>query len=114
MLDSSSSCDNTLSTPTGCAIGGSSVGRGCLSHFVEQDIDHLHNFPVVPKCRYCGAWRFPHESPTFCCGYGKIQLTYPVIPPRLRDLFTDVSCPSAISFRRKFGCIIVCFHSHHS
>ncbi|XP_075480104.1 uncharacterized protein LOC142520834 [Primulina tabacum] len=101
MLDSSSSCENTLSTTTGCAIGSSSIGRGCLSHFTEQDIDHLQNFPVVPKCRYCGAWRFPHESPTFCCGSGKIQLTSPIIPSRLRDLFTYISCPSAISFRRK-------------
>ncbi|XP_075482805.1 uncharacterized protein LOC142523050 [Primulina tabacum] len=101
MLDSSSSCENTLSTTTGCAIGSSSIGRGCLSHFTEQDIDHLQNFPVVPKCRYCGAWRFPHESPTFCCGSGKIQLTSPIIPSRLRDLFTDISCPSAILFRRK-------------
>lgn len=49
-------------------------------------------------CKHCNAKRFTHESTSFCCSTGQIQLHSTGVPTKLKDLFVSTSADS-IHFR---------------
>jgi hypothetical protein len=57
-----------------------------------------HMLKPVEDCKLCGAKRFDHEPPGFCCRNGKIKLANPDTPPELMRLWTSED-PDARHFR---------------
>ena len=55
--------------------------------------------PVVQDCVFCGAKRFYHEPPGFCCASGEIRLVETEMPAQLAKLYT-ANTPEAIEFHQ--------------
>lgn len=54
-----------------------------------------HRLPPIHDCRFCGAKRFLHETPKFCCCGGKVFL-YPIgICSRFEELYSGTGPESA-------------------
>lgn len=53
----------------------------------------------MPSCIHCGATRFEHEPPTFCCDNGKVKLAHSDVPEKLYELYTSQS-EESIDFRK--------------
>jgi hypothetical protein len=70
---------------------GKKYQHGLIAHLaVDGDLPLIlpHQLPARVACGFCGALRWPGETPSICCSGGKIQvppLTPP--PPFLRQLF---------------------------
>ena len=66
----------------------------------EIPVKPLHIGSMTEVCEHCGALRFPWETPSSCCGGGKVVLApFPAPPEPLLELFTGQSEDSQI-FRK--------------
>lgn len=51
--------------------------------------------PAMQNCQFCGAKKFPHETPKFCCSGGDVSLYQITIPPELQQLYSGSRPDSA-------------------
>ncbi|XP_020242960.1 uncharacterized protein LOC109821181 [Asparagus officinalis] len=67
--------------------------------FYNPSCSELHQMKVVPHCIHCGAKKFEHEVPTFCCDNERIKLASTHVHPTLYSLFKS-NTTKAIEFRK--------------
>ncbi|XP_020243618.1 uncharacterized protein LOC109821874 [Asparagus officinalis] len=71
---------------------------GQITH--EPVCSLLHKLQTPKSCSFCGAKKFEHEPPTYCCHNGEIHMADVNVNDELYALYT-VQTQEAIEFRRQ-------------